>query len=143
MSAQVESGRRPGAVTFSAIMMFVGAAAYLAGFVLHIWLIIQPDEQQLFYNRPASDWFWVVMALLDATLFVGFIWLGRMAMRGDYGAGMTITLLALINLIFSFFNIFQGYGWVSLFISIAVLIANNTRAAQEWYQRGLPPGALG
>ena len=138
--SSLESGARPGTVTFSAWMMFLGALGYLIGFAVNIFLIIQPDEQQLFYGHAASDWYWVIMALLDATLVVGFIWVGRMALAGDYGAGMTITLLALINLVFSFFNIFQGYGWFTLFVSIAVLIANNTRSAQGWYQSHLPSG---
>jgi len=140
MSTSLDAGKRPGAVTFASICMFIGAAGYLAGFIIDIFLIIQPDEKQLFYNNQVSDWYFVINALLDAALVVGFIWIGRMALAGDYGAGMTINLLAIINLVFSLFNIFHGYGWITLIVSVLVLILNNTAAAQNWYRQGLPTG---
>jgi hypothetical protein len=59
-------------------------------------------------------------------------------LRGDYGAGMTITLLAVLNIVFSMFRLGHIYGWVTLAISIAVLAANMSASAQDWYRAHLP-----
>ena len=136
----VDTGRRPASVSFAAAMMFLGALGYLVGLCIHVYLLFQPGEAQLFYSQPAPDVYWLLMACLDAFLMIGFGWIGRLALRGDPGAGMTINLLALINLVFSLFNVLQGFGWVTLLISVLVLIVNNTASARAWYQAGTPLG---
>lgn len=133
--------KRPGAVTFVGIMMFIGAFGYLLGTIVDIYLWLQPEEAQTWYGARISDWYWIMNGLLNAILVVGFIWIGRLALRGDYAAGMTVNLLAIINLIFSFFNLFHGYGVITLLISVVVLVANNSKAAQDFYKRSLPASA--
>ena len=140
MSTTSSTGR-PGAVTFAAIMMFLASIGYAVGAVVCIWLLLNPQDQT-FYGREVSDWFWVFQGILDVALFIGFIWIGRMALRGDYSAGMTITMLAVLNIFFSLFSLLHIYGAVELALSVAVLIANLTPAAQGWYRRNLPPGIL-
>ena len=132
---------RPGAVTFAAIMMFLASVGYAVGAVVCIWLLVNPQDQT-FYGREVSDWFWVFQGVLDVALFIGFIWIGRMALRGDYSAGLTITMLAVLNIFFSLFSLLHIYGAVELALSVAVLIANLTPAAQGWYRRNLLPGIL-
>ena len=129
--------RRPGSVTFVAIMMFVAAVAYAFGAVWNFVLWLAPEEQQLFYGRAISDWYWVVNGSLSLLLAVLFVWVARMAMRGDYAAGMTITMLAILNIVFSLFNIFHGYGWVTLAVSVLILVANQSAASQSWYAQSL------
>ncbi len=129
---------RPASVTFASAMMFIGALGYAIGVVINLTLLMRPDEAQLLYGAPVSDWFWIINGTLDAILVVGFIWVGRMALRGDYGAGMTITLLAVLNIFFALFKLGHLYGWLILAVSVAVLAANLTASAQAWYRRGLP-----
>jgi hypothetical protein len=128
---------RPGSVTFVSFMMFVGGVAYLFGAALNVYLWFQPGEVQLFYGAEVSDWYWVINGLLSLFLGVAFIWVGRLALAGDYSAGLTITMLAIINIVFSLFNLFSGYGWVTLLVSILVLALNQSRSAQDWYRRSI------
>ena len=136
--SMIDSGRRPASVSFAAAMMFLGSLGYLVGLGIHIYLFFQPGESQLFYSVAAPDIYWILMACLDVLLVIGFAWIGVLALRGDPGAGMTINLLALINLVFSLFNVLQGFGWATLVISVLVLIVNNTASARAWYRAGTP-----
>lgn len=136
--SMIDPSRRPASVSFAAAMMFLGALGYLVGLGIHIYLIFQPGEAQLFYSQTAPDIYWILMACLDAFLMIAFVWIGMLAMRGDPSAGMTINLLALINLVWSLFNILQGFGWATLVISVLVLIVNNTSSARAWYRAGTP-----
>ena len=130
--------QRPTSVTFAAIMMFIGSVGYAIGVVINLVMLFNPGEQQLLFGSSVTDWYWIINGGLDAVLVVGFIWVGRMALRGDYGAGMTITLLAVLNIVFSMFRLGHIYGWVTLAISIAVLAANMSASAQDWYRAHLP-----
>ncbi len=136
--SMVDPARRPASVSFAAAMMFLGSLGYLIALGLSIYRALQPGEEQLFFSQPTSDLLWILTACLDAVLIFGFAWIGRLALRGDPGAGMTINLLALINLVFSLFYILQGVGWATLLISVLVLIVNNTPSARAWYQAGTP-----
>jgi len=136
MSTPVQAAR-PRAVTFAAIMMFVAAVGYAVGVVVCIWLLANPQDQS-FYGREVSDWFWVFQGALNLALVFGFIWVARLALRGDYGAGMTITMLAALNIFFSLFSLPHIYGAVELALSVAVLVANLTPRARAWYVRNIP-----
>ena len=136
----VDPGPRPASVSFAAAMMFLASLGYAVLLVIHVYLIFQPGEAQLFFSTTAPDFYWILMACLDAVLIFGFAWIGLLAMRGDPGAGMTINLLALINLVFSLFNILHGVGWATLLISVLVLIINNTASAKAWYRTGASLG---
>lgn len=118
--------------------MFVGAAAYLAGAVLDLILWLRPDQVQTWFGQPISDWYWVINGAFNILLVIGFTWIGRQALAGDYAASVTVTMLAVLTLVFSFFNILHGYGWVTMAVAIVVLIANNTASAQAYYRRSLP-----
>ena len=128
--------KRPPAITVVFVLMMVAAAGYLVGTGLNLFFLFQPEEQQQWFSRPVSDWYFVINAVLDAVLFIGFVWIGRLALRGDYGAGMTVTMLAVINLVFSTFSLIYGYGWVTMLASLAVLVVNTSKPAQAWYRAG-------
>lgn len=128
----------PGTIVGTAVFMAIGALGYLAGAVFSIWLLMQPAEAQLLYGAAVGDWYWVLNAALDGILVIAFLWLARYAIRGDYGAGMTITLLAILNLFFALFRLGHGYGWVAIAVSIVVLLLNNSPSAQAWYRSHLP-----
>jgi hypothetical protein len=136
MSTPVQAAR-PRAVTFAAIMMLVAAVGYAVGVVVCIWLLANPQDQS-FYGREVSDWFWVFQGALNLALVFGFVWVARLALRGDYGAGMTITMLAALNIFFSLFSLPHIYGAVELALSVAVLVANLTPRARAWYVRNIP-----
>ena len=131
-------GQRPASVTFAAIMMYVGSFMYAVGVVINIIMLMRPAEQQLLFGATVTDWYWIINGGLDFVLVIGFAWVAMMALRGDYGAGMTITLLAVLNIVFSMFRLGHIYGWVTLAISVAVLVANMSSSAQEWYRSHLP-----
>lgn len=131
-------GQRPASVTFAAIMMYVGSFMYAVGVVINIIMLMRPAEQQLLFGSTVTDWYWIINGGLDFVLVIGFAWVAMMALRGDYGAGMTITLLAVLNIVFSMFRLGHIYGWVTLAISVAVLVANMSSSAQEWYRSHLP-----
>jgi hypothetical protein len=129
---------RPFSVRFVVVMMYVAALGYVGGVIINITLLMRPEQAQLFFDRPVSDWYWIMSALLDVILVVAFVWIARMAWRGDYSAGMMITLLAALNIAFSLFRLGQVYGWITLALSIAVLAANMAASTQDFYRRSLP-----
>ncbi|MFY9330561.1 MAG: hypothetical protein WAO41_02655 [Candidatus Nanopelagicales bacterium] len=129
---------RPFSVRFVVVMMYVAALGYVGGVIINITLLMRPEQAQLFFDRPVSDWYWIMSALLDVILVVAFVWIARMAWRGDYSAGMMITLLAALNIAFSLFRLGQLYGWITLALSIAVLAANMAASTQDFYRRSLP-----
>lgn len=135
---EVDTTRRPTSVRFVVVMMYVAALSYVAGIVTNITLLMRPDAAQLLFDRPVSDWFWIMSSILDFVLVVAFVWIARMAWRGDYSAGMMITLLASLNIAFSLVKLGQIYGWLVLGLSLAVLVSNISASAQDWYRRSLP-----
>ena len=130
--------KRPSSVVFASVMMYVGSFMYAVGVVINLTLFFRPEQVQLLFGSSVNDWYWIVNASLDFILVIGFAWVARMAYRGDYGAGMTITLLAVLNIVFSMFRLGQIYGWITLAISLAVLAANLSSSAQAWYRAHLP-----
>ena len=91
--SNVDFVERPGSVKFVTVMMYVAAASYAVGIYINLLLLMRSDQGQLFFDSPVSDWYWIIGALLDFILVVAFIWIARMAWRGDYSAGVLITLL--------------------------------------------------
>lgn len=137
MSLPAEASR-PTTVVFVTAMMYVGSFVYAVGVVINLIMFFRPDEVQLLFGSPVNDWYWIINGSLDFILVIGFAWVARMAYRGDYGAGMTISLLAVLNIVFSMFRLGHIYGWITLAISIAVLAANLSSSAQDWYRAHLP-----
>ena len=125
---------RPASVTAVTVLMALAAAMYAAAAVASMVLLLRPDEVQEFFGSPIADGYWVLTALLFAVLALLLAIVARAAYLGDPGAGLAISLLGLLGVGFSLFAITNGYGWGTLVLSLAVLIANQLGSAQQWYR---------
>ena len=130
--------RAPATVVATAIAMCIGALGYVVGAGYSVWLLMEPAEAQLLYGASVGDWYWILNAGLDLLLAIAFAWLASQALRGNYGAGMTITLLAVLNIVLALFRLGHVYGWVALVVSVVVLALNNSPSALAWYRSRLP-----
>ena len=63
-------------------LLTLSAVAYAAGTVVSLLLVVEPAEQQLLFGATVSDWFWVLSALLFATLAVVISLILSMAFAG-------------------------------------------------------------
>ena len=127
---------RPASVVAVTVLMTLAAIGYAVAAVGSLVLMLRPAEVQEFFGEPISDAYWALSALLFAVLAALLIAVARAAYVGDAGAGLAISLLALLGVAFSLFAITDGYGWGTLALSLAVLIANQMSSAQQWYRSG-------
>lgn len=125
---------RPASVTVVAALLCLVALGYLIAAITSFVLWVRPDAVQRFFDRPISDGYWALSALLFLVLAILLGFVARSALAGDSGAGLAISLLALLGVAFSLFAITEGYGWGTLVLSLAVLVANQTSSAQQWYR---------
>lgn len=125
--------KRPGSATLLAVLAYVTAFLQLITAVAAIVLWLRPGELQQLFNTSVSDWYWVISAALSLFLFFAYLWLAKGILNGLDYAWTVVNLLAIINLIFGLFYLFQGTGLLSVLVSIAVLILNNSRSVREWY----------
>lgn len=107
--------------------------ANLVGTVLSIVLLAEPNEAQLLFGSPVSDWFWGLSAVLFAALTLVCAFVLRAAWMRDAGAGLAVSVLSLIGIGYSLLAITHGYGWVILVISLATLITNQIATAAGYY----------
>ncbi|MGI9196149.1 MAG: hypothetical protein ACR2KE_01660 [Candidatus Nanopelagicales bacterium] len=128
---------RPASVTVVAVLLGLVALGYLIAAITSIVLWVRPDGVQRFFDRPISDGYWALSALLFLVLAILLAFVARSALAGDSGAGLAISLLALLGVAFSLFAITEGYGWGTLVLSLAVLAANQTSSAQQWYRHAI------
>ena len=125
---------RPASVRLVTALMVLAALGYAVAAVGSLVLWLRPAEVQQLFGAGISDWFWGLSALLFAVLAGLLALVARAAYLGDPGAGVAISLLALLGVAFSLFAITDGYGWGTLVISLAVLISNQLSATQQWYR---------
>lgn len=125
--------KRPGAATLLGFFAYLSAFVQLLTVIAAIFLWLRPGQTQEIFNAPVSDWYWVLMALLSLFLFFAYIWLARGIFAGMPYAYSLVNMLALINLIFGLFSLFQGTGLLSILISIIVLALNNSQSVRAWY----------
>ena len=125
---------RPASVIAVTGLMALAAIVYAAAAVGSVVLLLRPAQSQVFFGAPIGDGFWGLSALLFAALAILLAIVARSAYLGDSGAGLAISLLALLGVAFSLFAITNGYGWATLALSLAVLIANQMSSAQQWYR---------
>ena len=126
-------GPRPAAASLTLGLLGLTTAANLAGAVTSLVLLLEPDEAQLLFGSPVSDWFWALSAILFATLAVVCAYVLRAAWHRDAGAGLAVSVLSLIGIGYSLLTITHGYGWIVLAISLAMLTANQAATAQGYY----------
>jgi hypothetical protein len=125
--------KRPGAATLLGVLAYINAVVQLLTAVAAIVLLFRPGQVQLLFGDTVNDAYWIISAVLSGFLFFAYIWLGKGIFAGLDYAWTVVNLLAIINLLFGLFYIFQGTGLVSVLISILVLVLNNTRSVREWY----------
>jgi hypothetical protein len=125
--------KRPGAATVLGILAYVNAIIQLISAVAAIVLMLRPGQVQLLFGDSVSDVYWIISAALSGFLFFAYIWLAKGIFAGLDYAWTVVNLLAIINLLFGFFYLFQGTGLLMVLISVLVLLLNNTRGVRDWY----------
>lgn len=115
------------------ILAYVNAIIQLISAVAAIVLMLRPGQVQLLFGDSVSDVYWIISAALSGFLFFAYIWLAKGIFAGLDYAWTVVNLLAIINLLFGFFYLFQGTGLLMVLISVLVLLLNNTRGVRDWY----------
>lgn len=131
--------KRPGTVVVTAILVFIIGLMNLLAAGVAVYLATRPGEVETLYGAPASDWIFWFDALMSFLLFLIYIWLGFGQLKGSAQAWMTVNLLMFINIVFAFFQLFYGTGFVTIFFCLLVLILNNARGAKAYFMSNLPP----
>lgn len=125
--------KRPLAASTLAVLAYLNAGVQLISAIAAIILLLRPGQVQLFFGDSVSDAYWVISAALSGFLFFAYLWLGKGIVAGVDYAWTVVNLLAIINLFFGVFYLFQGTGVLMVLISVLALILNNTRSVREWY----------
>jgi hypothetical protein len=131
--ARTEAQATPGAIRLVLGLLVLSAAAYFLAAVFSVVLVWHPEESQILFGSPVSDWYWSLSALLFAVLGVVYLVVARSVRAADSGAGLAVSLLGLLGAGFSLLAITHSYGWGVLLLSLVLLAANQSRGAQSWY----------
>ena len=63
-----------------------------------------------------------------------YFWLSRLTFAGSATAQMLISVLAVLNIIFGFFNLGYG-GWGQIIVNLIILLVVNTQSAKNWFSQ--------
>jgi hypothetical protein len=63
-----------------------------------------------------------------------YFWLSKLAWVGSNTAQVIISVLAVLNIIFGFFNLGHG-GWIQIILGLIVVLIVNTKHAQAWFRQ--------
>ena len=63
-----------------------------------------------------------------------YVWLTRLTFAGSATAQMLISVLAVLNIIFGFFNLGYG-GWGQIIVNLIILLVVNTQSAKAWFSQ--------
>lgn len=132
--AQTGNGKRPATVLAVAVLVFIGAIIQFVTAAIAIILAIRPGEDQQLFSQPVSDWYWVMTAVLSFILGLIYIWIGRGMLAGDAQSWMLVNILAIINIVFAFFQLPTGNGWTAFFLNLVILLVNNTGDSKRWFR---------
>lgn len=130
--------KRPIGVTIVAILIVLAA---IFNIVLGAMLIFSAfGENPTFINHITGEeqtvsgfYLWFnggLMILLGLIYF----WLSKMTMIGSASAHMLISVLAVLNIIFGFFNLAYG-GWGQIIVNLIILLVINTQRAKLWFSQ--------
>ncbi len=136
--ADSPTSTRPGSVLVLAVIIAVMAVFNLA---TGIWLMIASLNPEGFsaitdhMGNPVqmSGFLLFINGLISAVFGLMLIWLLRITLAGSATAGMLITFLAVLNLVFALFRL--PYGWGVILLSIIALILVNRPAAKAWFSQ--------
>lgn len=130
--------KRPIGVTIVAILIIVAAIGNIVmGFA---FIFSAFGENPTFINHITGEemtvsgfYLWFnggLMILLGLIYF----WLSKMTWIGSASAHMLISLLAVLNIIFGFFNLAYG-GWGQILLNVIILLIINTQRAKLWFSQ--------
>lgn len=63
-----------------------------------------------------------------------YFWLSKLTFAGSATAQMLISVLAVLNIIFGFFNLGYG-GWGQIIVNLIILLLVNTQSAKVWFSQ--------
>jgi hypothetical protein len=132
-SDRQSSSARPATGMITLALLGLVMIANLIGAIISIALLVEPNEAQLLFGSPVSDWFWGLSALLFTALTLVCAFVLRAAWKRDAGAGLAVSVLSLIGIGYSLLSITHGYGWAILVVSLGTLIMNQIATAAGYY----------
>lgn len=129
---------RPIGVTIIAILLVVSAIAnIIMGFM---FIFSAFGENPTYINNITGEavtvsgfFLWFNGGLL-ILLGLIYFWLSKLAWVGSNTAQVIISVLAVLNIIFGFFNLGHG-GWIQIILGLIVVLIVNTKHAQEWFKQ--------
>ena len=130
--------RRPIGVTIISILLVVSAIAnIIMGFM---FIFSAFGENPTYINNITGEsvtvsgfflWFNGGMLILLGLIY---FWLSKLAWVGSNTAQVIISVLAVLNIIFGFFNLGHG-GWIQIILGLIVVLIVNTKHAQAWFRQ--------
>ena len=129
---------RPIGVTIISILLVVSAIAnIIMGFM---FIFSAFGENPTYINNITGEsvtvsgfflWFNGGMLILLGLIY---FWLSKLAWVGGNTAQVIISVLAVLNIIFGFFNLGHG-GWIQIILGLIVVLIVNTKHAQAWFRQ--------
>jgi len=129
---------RPIGVTIISILLVVSAIAnIIMGFM---FIFSAFGENPTYINNITGEavtvsgfflWFNGGMLILLGLIY---FWLSKLAWVGSNTAQVIISVLAVLNIIFGFFNLGHG-GWIQIILGLIVVLIVNTKHAQAWFRQ--------
>ena len=126
-------GKRPGSVTALVVLLIIGALLQLVATVIAVLFALRPGVSQEMFGQPVSDFYAYTTAILSFLLALIYFWIARGMLAGDAQAWMLVNVLAIINVVFSIFQLPFGSGWAALVLNIVILALNNTARTRAWF----------
>ena len=130
--------KRPVGVTIVGILIIlaavfnivVGAMIIFAAFGDNPTFIDHMTGQSV---TVSTFYLWFNGALM-ILLGIIYVWLSRLTFAGSATAQMLISVLAVLNIIFGFFNLGYG-GWGQIIVNLIILLIVNTQSAKAWFSQ--------
>lgn len=129
---------RPIGVTIIAVLLVVSAIAnIIMGFM---FIFSSFGDNPTYINNITGEsvtvsgfFLWFNGGLL-IILGLIYFWLSKLAWVGSNTAQVIISVLAVLNIIFGFFNLGHG-GWIQIILGLIVVLIVNTKHAQAWFRQ--------
>ena len=129
---------RPIGVTIISILLVVSAIAnIIMGFM---FIFSAFGENPTYINNITGEavtvsgfFLWLNGGML-VLLGLIYFWLSKLAWVGSNTAQVIISVLAVLNIIFGFFNLGHG-GWIQIILGLIVVLIVNTKHAQAWFRQ--------
>jgi hypothetical protein len=130
--------RRPVGVSIIAILLIVGA---IGDIIFGSLLFFSSFGENPTYtnaltgeSQTVSTFYLWFAGGITVILGLIYIWLAKLAWVGSETAHVVISALAVLNIIFGFFNLGHG-GWLQIIIGLIVVLIVNTQSAMSWFRQ--------